>query len=211
MKNLPYQKTSKYLLTLGIACLIILPNTKAQKLVGDVYQSYFGANYLLDLDTSQDNFSTSIGSSDNFSKSKTDKASTVMLRWGYRENNAYGIELGYLNMLNSKSTADNGLEYEHNARGFFADLLIFFPINNKATIYGKVGTAKLKIEGKAKTATNTISKTNEKWSPSYGIGMEYAIASQFAIRAGWESIEIESDLGGKSKHGGINIGGFVFY
>lgn len=210
-----YKKKSlfKSLLLLALSLFASLASgVYAQSLTfPKVQETYIGANFGLDLNNNQDVINSSGGVSGGFQKSKIGKANTLMIRWGYREERTYAIEIGYMNMFNTSSTANDGSKFEHNSRGLFGDLFLFFPLDPQASIYLKMGTAKLITESTSQVG-NVVTKSEESgWTPSYGLGMEYLISPSFAIRGGWESIDVKTKQGGNSRHSGLNFSGLLFY
>lgn len=180
-----------------------------------VTETYIGANLMMDVDQRvQGN-----GATGNFQQRNVDRANAFMVRWGYREERTYGIELGYQMIPNWRATSDTGVAYQQKGQGFFADLFVFFPLTNQASIYLKMGAARLKSTSTIETPGTQngqrvvfYSQTEEnKTLPTLGVGVEYLLNPGFAVRGGWESIKIKSSNGPSATHSGFNVGGLMFY
>lgn len=208
------QKTHYVLLGLIILTLASVAN--AQSLVyPKVSETYFGANFMQDIDNRASSTTTHASS---FPTRDTDQARSFMVRWGYREEQSYALELGYMFMPSFDATASNGTVTSYKGSGAFADLFFFFPITPDAKIYLKVGTAHMlgtAAVGFPASVTGSksvlIEEEKRNWAPTSGAGVEYQLDPGFAIRAGWESIRTKGVDGQTHNHGGINVGGLLFY
>jgi len=174
-----------------------------------VTETYFGANAMFGMVNRVDD----LKGSGNFNGDKVDKPGSLMVRWGYREEQQYSLELGYMYILDWSGTSNSGAKISQESQGFFADLFFFFPITQQASIYLKAGAARLQTTGTINLANTTNYKATEtKWGPTYGVGVEYLINPSFAIRGGWETIKVRP--GGSLNHseqGGVNLTGILFY
>lgn len=71
-----------------------------------------------------------------------------------------------------------------------------FPINEKFSIFGKLGYSWATTEATIRVGTVTSSISDKKNSAGYGGGVIYKVSDQFSVRAGWEVYA--SDLSGFS-------------
>lgn len=218
----PYLTLNHFLKKHGAAILMLMALmlmvsqslAVAQSLVyPKVTETYIGANFMQDID----NRMAAHKDAGSFATRNTDQARAFMVRWGYREERTYGIELGYMFMPAWEGKSSNGSVLSYKGNGFFADIFLFFPMTSAASIYLKMGTARL-LGTSSVAIPNTVTNGGYKreveeynWSASTGIGLEYQLDPGFAIRAGWESLKTKGVDGVTSKHGGFNVGGLLFY
>lgn len=193
---------------------LVWQQAQAQSLVyPKVTETYVGANFVQDFENKLDPHVNG----GNFEARNSDQARNLMVRWGYREERTYGIELGYMFMPSWSAKSNNGSVLDYKANGFFADLFLFFPMTTQASLYFKIGTARLTNTSTLAVATNangssyTTKIKDTNWAPTAGVGLEYQLDPAFAIRGGWENIKTKSVDGQAANHNGFNIGGLLFY
>lgn len=171
-------------------------------------ETYVGGSFMIDVDNTQKSFRES----GEFQKKNVDKKGAMTIRWGYREESTYGFEVGYTNVFKTVAKSVNRYETQHDSQGLFADFLLFFPVSPQISIYGKMGV------GYATTKSIVyrpgIEKTTAKESRTFstiGVGVEYLVTPEFAVRGGWETIKIKTNNTGTFTHNGVNITGLIFY
>jgi len=171
-------------------------------------ETYIGGNLLFDFNNDQEDF----GSSGRFLGKNTKKTNSLMLRWGYREESTYAIEVGYINIPKTNAKSTNNYQTQHSMQGAFADLFLFFPLSPQISVYGKIGTMYGQVDSTLYIpGDRTTTGSENKWGSSTGIGLEYLVDTAFAIRGGWESVSVKNSNTGKFTHNSINVGGLIFY
>ena len=78
-----------------------------------------------------------------------------------------------------------------------------FPINEKVSLFGKLGYSWATTDATIRVSTVTVSVSDKKNSAGYGGGAIYKVSDQFSVRAGWEVYA--SDLSGFSLVGQIKF------
>ena len=71
-----------------------------------------------------------------------------------------------------------------------------FPINEKFSLFAKLGYSWATTDATIRVSTVTVSVSDKKNSAGYGGGVIYKVSDQFSVRAGWEVYA--SDLSGFS-------------
>lgn len=104
-----------------------------------------------------------------------------------------GVEAGYRDL----GTFSEGSETER----FDVDLAVidasaraFLPIGDLFNLYAKVGYANIAWDGKYEDAEGDFSVDDDNWELFYGIGTEFNLGRNFAIRAEWEMYDTDEDL-----------------
>ncbi len=103
-------------------------------------------------------------------------AGTLKIYAGGKLYNAFGLEVGYVNM--GKAQAGGG---DIEAHGLNLSLTAGVPLGANSSIFGKVGTTygRTKISG---TVPAVQTGTDNDWGLSYGIGGQIGLTRQWALR-----------------------------
>ncbi|MCK9283221.1 MAG: outer membrane beta-barrel protein [Rhodocyclaceae bacterium] len=131
------------------------------------------------------------------------------LQLGYKLNEHFAIEGGYVDLGNAKYSASftgGSADIKVRAEGFNIAALGIVPIGEKFSLFGKVGviyaylSANASGGGIASGAGGSESST--KLKSHWSIGGDYALNNNWAVRAEFERF---SDLGDKNSVGGVDV------
>lgn len=178
--------------------------------VGSAGQSDFDINK-----SPIDSALTSAGAT-NLSSNTDTKGSAYKLQLGYQINPYFGIEGGYIDLGKASYTASatqGNANVEWKAKGFNLSAVGTYPINDKFSIFGKVGTIRSKVDANASGTIVSVgalsaSASANKWNLTYGAGAGYTLSKQFGIRVEYERFDKlgDSDKTGKSDVNLISAG-----
>jgi OOP family OmpA-OmpF porin len=162
--------------------ILILTALFAASVVAARAEFYVGASLTTtasDIDTAIDNFESE------------EMGWKAYVGWNFMK--VLGAEAGYRDL----GTFSEGDENER----FSADLAVldvsaraFLPIGDLFNLYAKVGYANIAWDGKYEDAEGDFSIDEDNWELFYGIGTEFNIGKNFAIRAEWEMYDTDEDL-----------------
>lgn len=119
---------------------------------------------------------------------------------GYRFSSNVAAEVGFAKSGNGTA---GGASY--NVSATQVAVVGMYPINDQFDLIGKVGYSANKLEGPAIAGCTTCSKNDLM----FGIGAQYNINRQFALRLQYESVgKVEASTGGSNAAGtNVSIGG----
>jgi OOP family OmpA-OmpF porin len=120
---------------------------------------------------------------------------------GYQLNRNFAFEFTYVDLgsLDYRATAtvtdgtdqfeaDVGLE--NSASGPVVSVLGILPIGEQFSVFGRAGLSLMNAKGRARISvegeTESASQSEQKTDPMFGIGAEYNLSKNFAIRLGWD-------------------------
>ena len=120
---------------------------------------------------------------------------------GYSFGDNFAVEAAYFNSgtLTYSATATNlstTISTDIKITAMQIAALGNFPINEKFSLFGKLGYSWATTDQTARFGTVTTSTSAQKNSVGYGAGVIYKVSDQFSVRAGWEVYA--SDLSGFS-------------
>lgn len=162
--------------------ILILSSVMAASVVAARAEFYVGASVTstaADIEAAAENFSSD------------EMGWKAYVGWNFLD--FLGAEAGYRDL----GTFSEGSETER----FDFDLAVidfsaraFLPIGDLFNLYGKVGYANIAWDGKYEDAEGEFSIDNDDWELFYGIGTEFNLGKNFAIRAEWEMYDTDEDL-----------------
>ena len=124
----------------------------------------------------------SIGQSDFGSvagATSSDKNGTAFkLQLGYQFNPNLAVEGGYVD-LGKATYSGSGNTFNVKASGWNIGAVGTLPLNDKFSLFGKIGM----IDGKVETSDSTGSVSATKWRPTYGLGVKYAVSKNVSVLA----------------------------
>ena len=136
------------------------------------------------------------------SSSLDTKVTGYKLQAGYKFNQNFGIEGGYVDLGKSKYTATV------TGGSFLADIKVtgwtlagigVLPLGNAFSVFGKLGGvyADVKVTATARSGTAAASArgSDTSWSPNYGAGLMYALSPAATLRLEYERF---SNMGGNN-------------
>lgn len=105
---------------------------------------------------------------------------------GYMFNDYLGLELNYINMLESESSYndsdDDRVKVKHSAESVPLLAVVKAPVNDFA-LFAKIGTSYNIIDKDVKVdGTKVYSKTSKDWEFAYGFGGEYNFTDNMAVQ-----------------------------
>jgi hypothetical protein len=117
---------------------------------------------------------------------------------GYEFNQTWGVEAGYTDFRKSDANYSlNGTtgRAESDGHSFYVAGKATAPINERVSVYGKLGAANNKS---TLTATNPVLNRNYSKTELYGgVGLQYNLNQQVALTAEYERYGKEKDFGAK--------------
>lgn len=129
------------------------------------------------------------------SSSVDDNSAAWKLFAGFRFHENFGIEGGWVDLgdidtttvTTGPSATVNG---EVEASGLFVDAVGYIPINDRFTLYGKVGVFRADVEARvavvAGGAAATASADDDSFEAKFGVGLSYDFTEQFGARLEYE-------------------------
>lgn len=131
------------------------------------------------------------------------------LQLGYSINPNFAVEGGYVNLgeRNYRATFSTGQASARvDERGWNLDAVGILPVNDALSVFGKVGAidAKVNYHLSGEDGGGDIADSREayKWSPTFGVGANYAINDAVGVRL---ELERFADLGKASTTGEQNV------
>jgi OOP family OmpA-OmpF porin len=111
--------------------------------------------------------------------------------WNFLE--FLGAEAGYRDLGNfSEGGTESSFDVDLNVIDVSARA--FLPIGKLFNIYGKVGYANISWDGEVSEGGETGGINEDDWELFYGVGSEFNLGKNFAIRAEWEMYDVSEDL-----------------
>ena len=133
----------------------------------------------------------SIGQSDFGSvdgATSTDKNGTAFkLQLGYQFNPNWAIEGGYVSLGKASYSGPTIGSFKVKASGFNIGAVGTIPLNDKFSLFGKLGM----IDGKVEITDATVccNGSATKWRPTYGFGVKYDVSKTLGILAEYERFD----------------------
>lgn len=193
-----------------LALIAILSATAAAPaFAGDIYVVGSVGQSSMDIDKGTvDNALTSAGATGvSSSIDKTDTAYKIQL--GYRFNQNFAVEGGYVDLGKGKYSAGftgGNANANVKASGVNIAALGILPLNESFSVFGKLGFINAKVEqtvsatGPGGSASDSVNAT--KWKTNWGIGATYNVNKQLGIRFEYEQF---SKLGDSNKTGESDV------
>jgi OOP family OmpA-OmpF porin len=142
-----------------------------------------------------------------------DTATGYKLFGGYQFHPNFGTEFGYydLGRYNFNGTVPGGaFSGDTRYQGLNLDLVGTWPVWDRLAVIGRVGAAYTRARNSASAtapgAFATDSGTDRRWGPKVGLGLEYAITPNVAIRGEWERYRIHDSVRGRNDVDVASIG-----
>lgn len=105
---------------------------------------------------------------------------------GYQFNKYLALEGGYVN-LNDLSGRDGSISNEIQTDAWALGAVLTYPVTEKISVMGKVGTAYLQGTRDTKNGGALTVRTEEdSYDPVYGVGLKYALFENMDLRAEWD-------------------------
>ena len=140
-----------------------------------------------------------------------DKDTAFNIFGGYRFNKNFGAELGYWD-LGKYTASGTGFTDEIKAKGFELSAVGTLPINEKFSIYAKVGAFRWDLDvNVSATGLGSASESESGTDLTYAIGFKYHFTKNIAAGLAWQRF---NDLGKESTTGKSDvdvIGGHLIY
>ena len=148
------------------------------------------------------------------STSGDDRDTAYKLYGGYQFHPNLAAEFGYydLGRYNYGGTVVGGGAYSGSTRyqGLNLDLVGTWPVWDRLSVIGRVGAAYTRarnsVSATAPGAFASDSGTDRRWGPKVGLGLEYAITPNVAIRGEWERYRIHDSVRGRNDVNVASIG-----
>jgi OmpA-OmpF porin, OOP family len=135
--------------------------------------------------------------------SDNDHETAWKLYGGYQFHPNLAVEGGYydLGRYNYGYTAPGG---SGNSRyqGLNLDLVARMPFADRFAVFGRVGGAYTR----ARSDFGGTSRSESRWGPKAGIGLEYAITPAVALRGEWERYRIRDAVRGRGDVDALTVG-----
>lgn len=138
------------------------------------------------------------------------------LAGGYQINDHFAMEFAYVDLgsVDYQATAtvsdgvvesDADVGFANSAHGPVVSAIGILPIGKRFSVFGRVGLALLNAEGTARItldgATQRASQSSQKTDPMFGVGAEYSLSKNFAVRLAWDRY---LDIGTKDIAGDVD-------
>ena len=162
--------------------ILILTALLAGSAVGARAEFYVGASLTstaADIETAVDNFSSD------------EMGWKAYVGWNFLD--FLGAEAGYRD-LGTFSEGDTDERFDVDLAVIDVSARAFLPIGDLFNLYGKVGYANIAWDGKYEDAEGDFDIDDDNWELFYGIGTEFKLGKNFAIRAEWEMYDTDEDL-----------------
>jgi OOP family OmpA-OmpF porin len=120
---------------------------------------------------------------------------------GYQLNRHFAMEFAYVDLgsLDYQATAtvtdgvderDAEVQFGNSAHGPVVSAIGILPIGERFSVFGRVGLSLLNAEGSVRItldgASQRASQSSQKTDPMYGLGAEFNVSKNFAIRVTWD-------------------------
>ena len=110
-----------------------------------------------------------------------DKDTALTVFGGYQINKNFGVELGYVTLGEVSATAP-GVTVTAEAKGFELVGVGTVPLNQKFSLFGKLGFFRWDVDASAPGVSTSESGTDL----TYGFGVKYDFTTKFAVRGYWQ-------------------------
>jgi OOP family OmpA-OmpF porin len=123
------------------------------------------------------------------------------LAGGYQINDHFAMEFAYVDLgsVDYQATAtvsdgvdehDADVEFASSAHGPVVSVMGILPLGERFSVFGRVGLSLMNAEGTARItldgATQRGNQSSQKTDPMYGVGAEFSMSKNFAIRLAWD-------------------------
>jgi len=138
------------------------------------------------------------------------------LAGGYQLNDHFAMEFAYVDLgsvhYQAAATVSDGVDeadaevgLENSAHGPVISAIGILPIGERFSVFGRVGLSLLNAEGKARItlggSTQKVGQSSQKTDPMFGLGAEFSVSKNFAIRVTWDRY---LDIGTKDIAGDVD-------
>ena len=135
---------------------------------------------------------------------------------GYQLNRHFAMEFAYVDLgsLDYQATAtvtdgvderDADVQFGNSAHGPVISAIGILPIGERFSLFGRVGLSLLNAEGSVRItldgSSQRASQSSQKTDPMYGLGAEFNVSKNFAIRVTWDRY---LDIGTKDIAGDVD-------
>lgn len=135
---------------------------------------------------------------------------------GYQVNRHFAVEFAYVDLgsvdYRATATISDGVDQrvadaglESSASGPVVSGIGIFPIGERFSVFGRIGLSLMSADGKVRIEIDGVSQkasqSSQKTDPMYGIGAEFSLSKNFAIRLSWDRY---LDVGTKDVAGNID-------
>jgi len=131
---------------------------------------------------------------------------------GYQFNRYWGAEASYVDFGQAEANVDvttpsaGSFAAKRQAHGFVFAGTGTYPFNDTWSIFGRLGGVmghvKVDATGTGSLATATATQTSSDWKVTYGAGVNWKLAENWIVRAGWDQY---SSLGNQNKTGESDV------
>jgi len=129
-----------------------------------------------------------VDAGNGFTTSKTD--TTYSIGAGYDFNKFFAVEVAYRDLgsirdngIGSDDAGDYNWTDKVTATAFQASVVGKLPVSDVLSVYGRLGIAKLDVEEKVRIDSDSFSYDDSTTKGLFGVGLNYDITPEFAIRA----------------------------
>jgi len=109
---------------------------------------------------------------------------------GYQLNEILAVEGGYISFGEMDGPTESGATTVFEATGLEVAAVGNYPINSQFSIFGKVGL--LAWDGETSNPNPVFSFTDTGTDVFFGLGGQYEISGNLAMRASWESYTMDN-------------------
>jgi len=135
---------------------------------------------------------------------------------GYQLNRHFAMEFAYVDLgsLDYQATVtvtdgvderDAEVRFGNSAHGPVVSAIGILPIGERFSVFGRVGLSLLNAEGSVRItldgASQHASQSSQKTDPMYGLGAEFNVSKNFAVRVAWDRY---LDIGTKDIAGDVD-------
>lgn len=142
-----------------------------------------------------------------------EKDTAYKLFGGYQFHRNLAVEGGYYSLGRydyGYTTATGAFSGSTKFDGVNLDLVGMWPVTDRFSVLGRVGAAYTRARTSVSTAGAVPdmggSQTERHWGPKLGLGLEYAITPQLAVRGEWERYRVREAIRDRSDVDVASIG-----
>ena len=122
---------------------------------------------------------------------------------GYQFHRNFALEGGYYDL----GRYDFGFAAPGGAgsaryQGLNLDIVGTLPLSDRFSAFGRVGAA----DTRARTTFGGVEDSERSWGPKFGLGLEYAVTPQLAVRGEWERYRVRDAFRGRGDVDVASIG-----
>ena len=178
-------------------------------LLSAVSVSYASQGFYIGANIGQASYDTTLSDFDSlqdgslFAASLDDSDTSISLTFGYQLNPNLALEGGFIDLgeLVVSATSNGGgtlyaagpVTAKISADGLFFDVKGLLPLNEKFSLYGKLGLLKWSEDAVLSDVTGSLSGDDDGTDIFFGVGASFNITNSIALNADFSRYQIDED------------------